>query len=786
MPDENANSHLDTKLSDYKVEIHVQNIDTNQTISLSAGVNVPALSSGKYDAPQQSSLLADYTTLYHAAGIRSIRTHESCLDVANIFRGPSIADSMDWLQSASVEFSVSASPTIIANYFNGSDALFREIVERAVADRLQTSPYDQQAYNYAQKAFLQSQAGLLFNHIDFAKYCIYRGINLANNNNKFYLGDVWLYWRPALGVDLDSPDSYNWSDSMAEQLYKSMLDEDFEIYYRLGDAYHGPSYMGPDGTGFDSSDNRAGKMRYARVAANVVSQFSQIQGDLASPAPPRFVEFWNEPDSGHFTGPDDQIIDVPDAAKLDKWSSDLTELYEWCFDELTALGIDPATIGGLAFTAKGMRHFLSQCEQNTNLSKVHAVLSKMDPSKLHFLSFHLYGNLELQKFGVRPITLTFEFASSLRDICSYLHQLAGFSDLKIHLSEWHLTSLQAPGYEGITLSPFGGAFASAALSWMQYPELNIERAHMYPGYSTLSGHFSFESAENIVPHFTVRPSALASFFHSETVDDYWVPLTIHKSTNLTWQEIGDVFECVDQSEPIVALSSKSAEHPGRVSVILTNLGRRAADITVSIEGLSPGQYNATTVVSQWEDGIQSVPAAIDVSNGYVVPDPTSVQTLFEELSTPSTEDTVSVDIGGTFGKKVTVPGPGIARLEIEFVSLGEGDITGFSNMPGKPDASIWIPDEKRVAPEYFYEKARYIASWKDLLNTSVHYGECLRVYRSHLSAFSRFMEEAGYELKPKDFRWFWNDFITTVQEDGCVCENYSEELWLTKYIAREK
>ena len=554
------------------------------------GVNKGPIQAFRYDIGLQGGYSINYALLFVLAGIQSVRTHDSMLDVAHIFRGTS----GQW----------PASGTDLVHGVEAIDEYLQSLVDDLVFVNLDAARFHfQDAVSFQQRA-----SSVLM--LDM------KSLGPPFNQEGYIprLGDCWLHWRPISGAAADLSANFEYIDSGAEESYRSILDSGFELYMRLGESYHGPSYMGSD-----EADALGGKESYAIAAAKIVSDLGEAAGGAGSPEPPAFVEILNEPDQSGYTGPDDQPSCSEDAdnnwTSMDRirtahWCEDYRDLFSHCIDELTNRGIDSATIGCPGFTSESMRNLvLYQDGGGPNDSKVDQLLRLLldqHPSALNFLAFHQYGDLSSAESDVTPLELAQQFPSDVQARVGALRVITddlGLAPLPVHVNEWHLTGLNVEEYDNlaqVSTGSFGAAFVSFGLSVMQHPDLGIERAHLYPAYDANGGHFHWDGQQ-----FFVRPSAFAMRLHAGLRDDIWLPVSSRRGrervpagslSGFPSDGPEDIFEAIEAGHDVVALASRESGSAGsrRSSVILTNLSDEARSAIVRFQGLRSGAHTLRT------------------------------------------------------------------------------------------------------------------------------------------------------------------------------------------------
>jgi hypothetical protein len=207
----------------YRVDVDVSQGDPENVIKPLNGVNRGPLRAYRYNDFMEG-LAIDYRLLFVLAGIQSVRTHDSMLDVAHIFRGTSGV----WPDtSAEFKLGVVATPEYLQDIV---DALWFPSLAEA-ENEFQIAAWEQQGHGTRPFVFNYGRLGDPFSTGGIAPT----------------QGDCWLYWRPSnLSAALAHPTNYDYVNSLAEESYNAIDSSGMEVYFRLGETYHGPAYMGVD------------------------------------------------------------------------------------------------------------------------------------------------------------------------------------------------------------------------------------------------------------------------------------------------------------------------------------------------------------------------------------------------------------------------------------------------------------------------------------------------------------------------------------------------------------
>ena len=759
-------------MSHTKITVDVTQTDPAHRIKPLCGVNGGPIEAGKYDNPPHGGYPLNYTILYREAGIQSVRTHETVLDIANIFRG----QTGTW-------------PVGVQEFEKGV-AASREYLHLAYTQAGMT-PDDFQAAAAAAMAgsFIFGLKGMPGFFADAR------------------LGDCWLYWKPTNMAAALDVNNYEWDDNHAWDTYRAITSAGMEVYFRLGEGYHGPAYMGAD-----EVENHTGMALYAEAAGEVVAYLASRPSGSDPPVMPGFIEIVNEPDSSGFMGPLDQPsagrdlttglynrYDKSDRAKLRRWCWEFQELFAHCVSALTSRGIPASCIGSPGFTDHGARELVrymggGDASMRENDSKVYRLLHRLldqDPSSVNFAAFHWYGAFE-DRDEDDPRTVAARFPSEIRDTADALKAvMSEFGvDRPIHVNEWNLTPLQLPpGFddsEYVMTTPLGGAFISLGLSVMQHPDLDIERAHFYSATSANSGLFHYEDDT-----FFIRPSAFAMKLHSGLLDDLWVPAAFQHQTRSplggsTWSApSADIIAAVEGGCPVVALASRESgvHSQPRTSVVLTNLTEQERKVTLEINGLAPGTRSVR--VKTIDASVLSSSVLIDESQmpwfSYIPPDADQAASAFltfgdiennpdENIS--GIPDTVYIDASGTCQFVLQVGSHGVMRIDL-LESYAEQSVGEWPE--GLPESEV-AGDEGSGASgsdsgPFSEPPAKSEFSGRSLGDLPGGKAENLRCYRNCLLRMRQQMEERGYSVDDEMELRFWDYFAARTEELGrCPAE----------------
>jgi hypothetical protein len=230
---------------------------------------------------------------------------------------------------------------------------------------------------------------------------------------------------------------------------------------------------------------------------------------------------------------------------------------------------------------------------------------------IDFLSFHLYLNRTRDGLSASPVDRVGQFGWDLHLIRSQFSAWLGelwtmnegaVSSMPLHVSEWNYLLPQTVTEIGDTSmqDDFGGAFVSAALSYMQHEDLGISGAHYYPAWGAETGlfHAALGLAEGAIQHaFYMRRSAFAMELHSRLVGLDWVPLTLDRESLLESHSFNglDVLEAAglgrageweQPSSEVVALAARGVGAAvTSYYILLTNLAATTRDVEVRLIGM---------------------------------------------------------------------------------------------------------------------------------------------------------------------------------------------------------
>jgi len=456
--------------------IHVDFSSSDWQMADLMGVNRGVYSEGRY-GERDKSVPRDFTRLYQAIGVSSVRTHGDCFDVANIF-GLFPADEKS-LASLPITHGIDVEEYKYVDLNLGVQEVAGKGIERLRADL-------KDAWH---ELFEASGRTLIWDDTrlpDLEDMCLQLGLATAQGviNYSIEFGKrSWLYWHPNGGRDTAVDTNYRFEATGVQAAFQALLDAGIEIYFRLGESMGGPTAVAEQLLPRESGTNIAHKRYYADVAAAIVEHLASLD-PAASPF--SHLEIWNEPDGAFYADYYDG-----NAAFFGK---DFAELYKEVKRRIHA-SHPTWSIGGSGFTRGGMQWFVEGSSK-----KVREILRSADtydlsdPSDVppNFLSFHWYSNRwdhtsrdvgapEATYF--RELALAFasdleSFTSALRSFCSSYWGIPEGSQPEIHVSEWNI-QLPAAGDRpdadrnwcvGIECA----SFVAAAMAWMQCPRIGVK------------------------------------------------------------------------------------------------------------------------------------------------------------------------------------------------------------------------------------------------------------------------------------------------------------------------
>jgi len=668
------------------------NAQSSDRIKPLRGVNKGVLSYPKYgvDQPgQRPSMICDFTRLYQAAGVTSVRTHDDVFDVANALRG------------------------------SGS---FVSGVEFAESAPLPTNPQDLANVNDAVDAILDESNGYVF-----STSALNNRLRFNNLDHLAVFGafDAWLSWYPSSGEAVASPDNYWLGDDTTgiRRSYLALADGGFEIYYRIGESFHGPSFMGTASPLLlqGAPDVSTPRSRYATAAATMLQLLLEPgEPDVPAGDLPGFIEIWNEPNGAGYMGPYAKW-DPTDDPQWARWAGDYRGMVDAL--DLTLGGVAPA--GGFAFNRSGLELFIQSME-GLQPSKVFSFLKDVPLAGMPFVSFHWYHTDATADEPLTPQTMKLAddlvaLRGAVDRLATFQQHLAHLLDLDLlpgppglveaqpsvhgpplHITEWNFRTqaddaLEFPG------SGLWGAFASAGQTWMQHPSLDVERAHFWDGHYVAGtakqdggdggvGLFSALEDDGGI-RFAVHASALTMSLHDGLDGDAWIPVVLERTRMVPfWQDTyTSVLDAAADRAEVTAQTSRSLDGQ-RSTVILTNLAPGARDVSVEVSGFAGDPDGYTTAwITEFDPGnfpVEGIRVEGYPSGGLFVPEEGQVESAFSDSLQryPMSVNVVSKDPTAPAAAVIplTVPGYGVVRIDIQPVNI-EAIPSGAGRVEGEGD-----------------------------------------------------------------------------------------------------
>ena len=650
---------VDPTATTYRVDVDFSD-DQGHLVKPLSGVNKGVLTYPKYGIDKDGlSAICDLSSLYHAIGITSVRTHDDVFDVANILRGEgSFAKGIAFRDGLQL-------PDGGSTYFWTS-----------LYSHLNSPGLD--GYIFSVAILNEFLANAFPGFPEFAGY------------------DAWLYWYPRVGAP-DNATLFQYDDATTgvRASYDALAVGGFEIYFRVGESFNGPTYMAPKFGMGHPGDTLSSKERYATAVNRILEHLVTTQDpDAPMLVYPGFIEIWNEPAAIGYHCPDAQWNQAD--PQWTTWSSDFRDLAD-----RTGSAVEwAAPVGGFGFNRAQLKQFVNSVAAGQS-SKSMSVLRDLDLAAIPFVSFHWYRDLEEPR--VDPLLEVLRFPRDLVELRDALDTLARFQKLPLpidgipiktrtpplHITEWNFLANPDRDHD-FPKGALWGAFASAGLTWMQHPLLNVERAHYWDGHVDLGlevddqGNIS-EQTDHGVGLFTVREtfggiefiaraSALSTALHSGIAGDSWIAVILERTRDPLGSPqhdvADDVFDAADARFELTALASFD-ETSHRHSLILTNLAEEPRSATLSLSGLAsaPTGYYEVRVRTF---AIEAFPADGVVvqghpSDGRIVPEIDQFEASMEAhiVETVTQEDEQGSPPDFELGDlEVEVPSHGVVRVDV--------------------------------------------------------------------------------------------------------------------------
>jgi hypothetical protein len=774
-----------------RVTVDCSQIDEHKRVKPLFGLNRPPVHLQMYDIDIDE--FCDYTSVYLLAGVKSVRLHASAFDVANLFRGHG---EDDWTENTQFQRGL------------GAPQAFKDEVE-AITNR---SWSDFERYLSEQEYVFESiYTGIAYNQIPhpFAPGVKYRFddqdfIRLVSDvwNIDADANSCWLYWRPVEG--LADAENYEFEHTMATATYRSISSSGFEIYYRVGESWNGPSYAGP-GAGPRMGLLVDGRRNYARAASTILRKLLSTPDTI----PPSFLEIWKEPDGSGFGGPYDvhsfsenQPYSSDEVNRLLLWCEDFADMYRACHEQLRSQALAKIAwfpVGGVSVTSAGIKEFADGTLHPVNdgdyrkVTELYKALEAQEPACLEFFTYHLYSlDSLLDAYGggaegtLDPIALALATAGDLSRIHTQIKNL--FGDIPVHVTEWHFAGeggarLEFP--DRITTG-YSASYASSMLTWMQYPDFNIDRAYWYVGYSEGAGmfwrHDQTDDGGGATTVTEIRPAAFAMALHSTLEGDYWVPVKFERQflPGQWFPEVDNVIEAVSQiGFGVSALATCSDDQYSRSSVILTNLSDEKQEVELVVNGLPAGDYTVKTKTISDEDFKRPITVGdwYDTTTGLPGPDGKDAEVYFQQLADIENHPGTTGHLGvlhelSTYTERIEMKPHAVHRI----------DFVGAEHGPAETE--IVIPDAPRRKREKTLEEKITYCVPKSTLSKRLSFREYSRKHRQQIAEMRDFMEAIGYRVDILMLSIFWSFYDSRLERSAEICSEFDGFEWLAWYRER--
>ena len=434
--------------------------------------------------------------------------------------------------------------------------------------------------------------------------------------------NVWLFWRP-YEDEIDDEDNYEYAKNGCRDAYQQMIENNYEICFRVGENNSGPTFINgpqnPVGSIGSAPDDSDAMMAYARVAKNIISHLSFPTEKTLLDYRPDFIELWNESESNKFTGPEYIAGDDRTPESAEAQALFILEFSLCIYQQVQHVG---SRIGGFCFASESMKDFAETIETHSNeghslteprdylaMSRMYWMLyywfrfSSGNLWEPDYISFHWYGSILKEEDGTSgdEVNQTIgDWAADLERGCETLNDVADAFNQElppIQITEWnYAVPRKAPKK---CKGSFGSAAVSAGMTFLHVPRLGIERAHLWLGQgygnANLFSKSDWEDVESgdSVAYFEIRPAAAAFSLYKGLEDWFWVPVGFCPPRDMLvpYSSYTDVIEAAKNGYPVAVFAARSdtEEEPNSVVVIITNLNE-AGDSYVHLElkGLAAG------------------------------------------------------------------------------------------------------------------------------------------------------------------------------------------------------
>lgn len=467
----------------------------------------------------------------------------------------------------------------------------------------------------------------------------------------FYYTDFWNKNDDGTAIDINNDfdpsntDHYRWTET--DQLVKSILDNDFEIYFRIGTSYPNPDYILQAQVPPVDETGMMDFTKFAQLATNTVRHYNAgwnngFEYDI------KYWEIWNEPGGLFWNGTPIQFYKMYQAVS-DSIKNSFPEI------KVGALGAVPATTLGANKAYK--EDFIEYCNVND--------------VNLDFYSWHIYGlknPYALKQLGIEARRL-------LDD--------NGFPDAESHITE--INDELTIEIEDLINSSKGAAYFLSLMLTAQ--ESEIDKMLIYPSQSLIKSTFTsteFEMTKSALAmeafeYFRVTTPIQLSSSGNELVtdiDDESLNLMMYAGINNEDDKIGLLISNLnsEHNEFIINIANLpwSETHPSRLTK--TTITKNTADIE-SVEVIPQGvsMFVVENLVSPAVTYLQVSPAlASDIKDTEakpglkIAPNPTAGVL---NLMTDSIIE--SIDIYNIQGRKMLSQKKNSRRIDIGDLTSGQ-------------------------------------------------------------------------------------------------------------------
>ena len=274
--------------------------------------------------------------------------------------------------------------------------------------------------------------------------------------------NVWLFWRP-YEDEIDDEDNYEYAKNGCRDAYQQMIENNYEICFRVGENNSGPTFINgpqnPVGSIGSAPDDSDAMMAYARVAKNIISHLSFPTEKTLLDYRPDFIELWNESESNKFTGPEYIAGDDRTPESAEAQALFILEFSLCIYQQVQHVG---SRIGGFCFASESMKDFAETIETHSNeghslteprdylaMSRMYWMLyywfrfSSGNLWEPDYISFHWYGSILKEEDGTSgdEVNQTIgDWAADLERGCETLNDVADAFNQElppIQITEWN-------------------------------------------------------------------------------------------------------------------------------------------------------------------------------------------------------------------------------------------------------------------------------------------------------------------------------------------------------------